>query len=259
MESVRLLNRKRGNLRGQLTKLAKALAEETPTDPAELQAKLDSIVKLQEKFELLKDEYYRTIPEEDFEEIESSLAEMDDEMQKIESSCLVCKKSNHHTLLHKYPDPLCFESLEDTAKTQVQFADNCQPSQDSPVQQHMNSNVSFFISGNAKSVLINTAIVYVTDSRGQKRPLRAILDNASENYFITTDASRALGLKIQKIHIPICVLNNSVVNVSKGVTAQLVNENDNFKWGIDLLIIPKITDVSPTKKIDVSNLKTPKT
>ncbi|GFR08883.1 hypothetical protein TNCT_376031 [Trichonephila clavata] len=80
MESVRLLNRRCGNLRGQLTKLANALAEETP---AELQAKLDFIVKLQEKFELLKDEYYRTVPEEDFEEIENSLAEMDDEIQKI--------------------------------------------------------------------------------------------------------------------------------------------------------------------------------
>ncbi|GFQ77680.1 uncharacterized protein TNCT_349821, partial [Trichonephila clavata] len=97
------------------------------------------------------------------------------------SSCLVCKKSNHHTLLHKYPDPLCFERLEETATTQVQFADNHQPSLDSPVQEHINSNVSFFINGNAKSVLINTAIVYVTDSRGQKRPLRAILDSASEN------------------------------------------------------------------------------
>ncbi|GFQ90842.1 DUF1758 domain-containing protein [Trichonephila clavata] len=86
MEFVRLLNRKRGNLRGQLTKLANAFAEETPTDPAELQAQLDFIVKLQEKFELLKEEYYRVVTEEEFEDIEISLAEMDDEIQKIEVS-----------------------------------------------------------------------------------------------------------------------------------------------------------------------------
>ncbi|GFQ68983.1 integrase catalytic domain-containing protein [Trichonephila clavata] len=67
-------------------KLANALAEETPTDLAELQAKLDFIVKLQEKFELLKEEYYRVVPEEEFEDIEISLAEMDDEIQKIEVS-----------------------------------------------------------------------------------------------------------------------------------------------------------------------------
>ncbi|GFR14933.1 hypothetical protein TNCT_630211 [Trichonephila clavata] len=86
MECLRLLNRRRGNLRGQLTKLANALAEETPIDPAVLQAKLYLIVKLQEKFELLKDKYYTTVLEEDFEEIEISLAEMDDEIQKIEVS-----------------------------------------------------------------------------------------------------------------------------------------------------------------------------
>ncbi|GFY71093.1 uncharacterized protein TNIN_346821 [Trichonephila inaurata madagascariensis] len=265
-------------------KLANALAKEIPSDPAELKAKLDIIDQVHEKFELLKEEYHKTVQKEDFEEIVIILAEMDDEIQKIEngfsekrnrlcynclgqyhnlsncnsrSSCFVCKKSNHHILLHKYSDPTCFKRLEETATIQVQFADNRQPSHDSPVQENINSSVSFFINGNAKRVPINTAIVFVTDLRGEKRPLRAILDSASENNFITTDASKALGLKIQKISVPICGLNNSVLNVSKGVTVQLFNDNNDFQCGIDLLIVPKNTDATPTKKIDILHLKIP--
>ncbi|GFQ93770.1 DUF1758 domain-containing protein [Trichonephila clavata] len=74
------------NLTEQLTKVANALSKEILPDAAELRVKLDMTVKLQEKFELLKDEYYRTVSEEDFEETEMSLAEIDDEMQKIEVS-----------------------------------------------------------------------------------------------------------------------------------------------------------------------------
>ncbi|GFQ75657.1 hypothetical protein TNCT_290761 [Trichonephila clavata] len=80
MEFVSLLNRKRGKLRGQLTKLANALAEEIPTDPVEPKAKFDFIVDVHEKFVLLKEEYYRTVPEEDFEDIDIYLAEKDDEI-----------------------------------------------------------------------------------------------------------------------------------------------------------------------------------
>ncbi|GFY18218.1 integrase_H2C2 domain-containing protein [Trichonephila clavipes] len=65
-------------------KLAHALAEETPSDPAELKAKLDIIVQVHEKFQLLMEEYYETVPEEDFEEIEIILVELDDEIQMIE-------------------------------------------------------------------------------------------------------------------------------------------------------------------------------
>ncbi|GFY75051.1 hypothetical protein TNIN_177431 [Trichonephila inaurata madagascariensis] len=80
MEFIRFM---RGSLRGRFTKIATALAEEIPSDPAELKAKLDIIVQVHEKFELLKEEYYKTVP--DFEEMEIILVEMDDEIQKIEA------------------------------------------------------------------------------------------------------------------------------------------------------------------------------
>ena len=69
-----VLKRKRGNIKGQITKINKTLSENQDSmDTAELQTQLDILVKLQEKFESLKDEYYKIPEEKEFEEAKAVL------------------------------------------------------------------------------------------------------------------------------------------------------------------------------------------
>ncbi|GFY75936.1 uncharacterized protein TNIN_83321 [Trichonephila inaurata madagascariensis] len=61
-------NRKRDNIKRQLTKMANALQKQTNLSIPELQAKLDVVLKLQDKFELLKNDYYKITNETEYAE-----------------------------------------------------------------------------------------------------------------------------------------------------------------------------------------------
>ncbi|GFQ66274.1 uncharacterized protein TNCT_303691 [Trichonephila clavata] len=80
---ITLLNRKRGNIKCQLTKMANALQKQTDLSIPELQAKLDILLKLQDKFELLKNDYYRIANDTEYAEAEPSLNSLEDDLQRL--------------------------------------------------------------------------------------------------------------------------------------------------------------------------------
>ncbi|GFU58564.1 uncharacterized protein TNCV_4068771 [Trichonephila clavipes] len=78
------LNRKRGNIKCQLTKMANALQKQMDLSIPELQAKLDVVLKLQEKFDLLKNDYYKITNEAEYAEVKPVLNLMKDYLQDFE-------------------------------------------------------------------------------------------------------------------------------------------------------------------------------
>ncbi|GBL70765.1 hypothetical protein AVEN_269006-1 [Araneus ventricosus] len=82
---ITILNRKRGNIKSQITKLANALVEKTEHSIPKLQAQLDIVSKLQEKFELLKNDYYKITNQTEFTEVESALDSVEDDLLNLES------------------------------------------------------------------------------------------------------------------------------------------------------------------------------
>ncbi|KAF8778857.1 hypothetical protein HNY73_015542 [Argiope bruennichi] len=74
-----------GNIKSQLAKLNNALTEgQNKMDFPELQAQLDIVRNIECKFKQLKDDYYRIAKEEDFQKIETSLFEVNEDIQKLE-------------------------------------------------------------------------------------------------------------------------------------------------------------------------------
>ncbi|GFT01982.1 integrase catalytic domain-containing protein [Trichonephila clavipes] len=118
------------------------------------------------------------------------------------------------------------------------------------------TRLSLFCNGN-KNILINTAIVYVRDTYGEFKALRAVLDSASESSFLSSAAAHILGLKRERVNIPICGLNESSLNVKKKVIAVLSDENNDSFWEIDLLIVPNTANLTPSKRLNISNLNIP--
>ncbi|GFU31953.1 integrase catalytic domain-containing protein [Nephila pilipes] len=86
MAAVVALNRKRGNLKGQLTKLLSAVTDEETMDIPKLEAQLEILKKIQEKFEVLKEDYYKSASDEEYLTKEASLSEIDQEIQYLEGS-----------------------------------------------------------------------------------------------------------------------------------------------------------------------------
>ncbi|GBM41280.1 hypothetical protein AVEN_202875-1 [Araneus ventricosus] len=81
---ITTLNRKRGNIKSQITKLANALVDKTEHSIPKLQAQLDVVSKLQEKFELQKNDYYKITNQTEFAEVESSRDSVEDDLLNLE-------------------------------------------------------------------------------------------------------------------------------------------------------------------------------
>ncbi|GFS53249.1 DUF1758 domain-containing protein [Nephila pilipes] len=79
--NITTLNRKKGNIKAQITKLSNW--KET-NDPSDIAAHLTVLEKLQKKFDDLKTEYFESATDEEILEIEISLAEMDSDIQDLE-------------------------------------------------------------------------------------------------------------------------------------------------------------------------------
>ncbi|GFT24490.1 hypothetical protein NPIL_608961 [Nephila pilipes] len=78
------LNRKRVNLKGQITKLISTITDEETMDIPQLDAQLEILKKIQDKFEVLKEDNYKSASDEEYLTIEASLSEIDQEIQHLE-------------------------------------------------------------------------------------------------------------------------------------------------------------------------------
>ncbi|GFY28751.1 uncharacterized protein TNCV_3441181 [Trichonephila clavipes] len=86
MSDITTLNRKRSGIKSQLTKLNNVLKEgQSKMDIPELQAQLYSVLNIKQKYEALKEEYYRISKEKEFQKVEASIYEVDDDIQKLEN------------------------------------------------------------------------------------------------------------------------------------------------------------------------------
>ncbi|GFS73754.1 uncharacterized protein NPIL_518681 [Nephila pilipes] len=96
MAVVVAVNRKRGNLKGQLTKLLSVITDEETTDIFQLEVQLEKLKEVQEKFEDIKEDYYKSASDEEYLTIEASLSEIDHKIQHLE----LLQKGGMH--IHKW-------------------------------------------------------------------------------------------------------------------------------------------------------------
>ncbi|GFT86016.1 uncharacterized protein NPIL_238451 [Nephila pilipes] len=115
------LNRKKGNIKAQITKLSNW--KET-NDPSDIAAHLTVLEKLQKKFDDSKTEYFESTTDEEILEIEISLAEMDSDIQDLEvrfttllHNCKI-KNSNSNDTIHKCNNT---ENIEASANVAIKL------------------------------------------------------------------------------------------------------------------------------------------
>ncbi|KAF8784368.1 hypothetical protein HNY73_010056 [Argiope bruennichi] len=168
---------------------------------------------------------------------------------KSKYTCFTCKEK-HHTLLHRMQvSTVSDDSSTMNSRQTPSVADPCSLCNPSPL-------TSCFVT-QKKRVILATAFVYVLDSFGTVRKGRALLDSGSMCNLMTSDFANALGLKKEKINVPISGISDTTLNVKRKSTSIILNSDASFTATLDFLVIPKITDLMPSTFIDLEGIEIP--
>ncbi|GFT53910.1 integrase catalytic domain-containing protein [Trichonephila clavipes] len=101
------------------------------------------------------------------------------------------------------------------------------------------------------SVFLSSVKCFVKDSFNEKRKARGLLDVGSMTNLIT----KKLGFRKEKVNILVKCLNDSSVCVKNCVTTEISNSNGSYKKRIKkVLVVDKITDLTPVKNLNVKEL-----
>ncbi|XP_035231835.1 uncharacterized protein LOC118203667 [Stegodyphus dumicola] len=92
---------------------------------------------------------------------------------------------------------------------------------------------------------------------GQRCRIRALLDWGSQMSLITKECAEFLCLKTKPIRTHISGISRSAHSIKTKIVAHISNETETFSHNLELRIIPKITGVIPSTKLDISNLTIP--
>ncbi|GFX48244.1 integrase catalytic domain-containing protein [Trichonephila clavipes] len=125
-----------------------------------------------------------------------------------------------------------------------------------PPQGENEENKSFvatsFLKNKTRTVLLSSVQCFLRDKYGLLHEVRALLDVGSESHFITKDCADRLQLKNEKINLLVSCLNESTMTINGGVTTSIFNGDLSFKKELNLLVVRRITDLTPSQIINVS-------
>ncbi|GFU77033.1 integrase catalytic domain-containing protein [Trichonephila clavipes] len=126
-----------------------------------------------------------------------------------------------------------------------------------PPQGENEENKSFvatsFLKNKTRTVLLSSVQCFlIRDKYGLLHEVRALLDVGSQSHFITKDCADRLQLKNEKINLLVSCLNESTMTINGGVTTSIFNGDLSFKKELNLLVVRRITDLTPSQIINVS-------
>lgn len=153
----------------------------------------------------------------------------------------LCCQNRHNVLLH----------VNRHNRPTLNGADNLSAN----VNTHTALKTTTAIGGN---VLLATAIVNVKNKHGQLVKVRALVDSASQLSFVTKRLVNKLGLRQNKLNLPIAGIGNSQNNyVQFSCNLQISSVVTNFSLQTEAAVLGVITSKLPNLKINIDNWNIP--
>ncbi|GFT70580.1 DUF1758 domain-containing protein [Trichonephila clavipes] len=125
-----------------------------------------------------------------------------------------------------------------------------------PPQGGNEENKSFvatsFLKNEMRTVLLSSVQCFLRDKYDLLHEVRAFLDVGSQSNFITKDCADRLQLKNERINLLVSCLNESTMTINGGVTTSIFNGDLSFKRELNLLVVRRITDLTPSQILNVS-------
>ncbi|GFU75138.1 uncharacterized protein TNCV_2055811 [Trichonephila clavipes] len=120
-----------------------------------------------------------------------------------------------------------------------------------------NTVLSSTASQHRKNVLISTGSVFLRNNEGRELKCPVIFDSASNINIISRKMCDFLGIAIEKINSSVSGLNSLKQNL-KGKTNTLIsNKSGTFRENVEFFVTEKITGLTPSVTLDVSEIKIP--
>ena len=172
-------------------------------------------------------------------------------------TCRECRQ-RHHTLLHRSTRSKDGGSQDGNEKTTGLHGNLPEAMSEQSEEDMAEAPTKNVTSGHCNtttapmnSVLLSTAFVTIKDAVGKTVKLRALLDSGSQASFITEHMATALMLKLKRSQVAITTLGASTTEKTRGIITTKLNDT----VGVNLHVIPRITNQVPTSKIDISQLR----
>ncbi|XP_058817233.1 uncharacterized protein LOC131680534 [Topomyia yanbarensis] len=163
-------------------------------------------------------------------------------------ACSTCSKK-HHSLMHPEERKLESSNLPPT-ELKSGGAELTAAKCTLPDIVYVNTSVK-------RQVLLATAVVHVLDSCGMLHNCRALLDSGAMANFVSERMIDLLGLRKECVEIPVIGVNGMKTLVKFKAHAIVKSRTMEYEFGLDYLIIPKVTGALPTRKIDIVNWPIP--
>ncbi|XP_050303603.1 uncharacterized protein LOC126741264 [Anthonomus grandis grandis] len=171
------------------------------------------------------------------------------------------QRGNINPHLCETPSFLPSNQLPHATSHQVVVDQNvCNPQQENNLQPNLPVDYSFACANSVPNtfVLLSTALVYVYDSCSRPIPCRALLDSGSQSNLISKTLFDILNLKCEKVHIPVCGINQGTTYINKKTSLTIKDLSKSHHFNLTALVIDKITDKCPQQTLNVSNFIIPK-
>lgn len=167
---------------------------------------------------------------------------------KSAGTCQICG-DRHHSLLHLPPSPTSNQAAPTPSSSAPSQATSSQPS-----SAHASALVSRPASSSSDEILLATALVVVKAIDGQLHSFRALLDNASQENFVSQRVLQFLGLKPHASSMSISGIGQSQAPKPLGeINFQFGSRVDtSFSMTINAIVLPVITNVLPAIDVRVS-------
>ncbi|XP_058456427.1 uncharacterized protein LOC131433839 [Malaya genurostris] len=175
-------------------------------------------------------------------------------------TCKKCRKP-HHTILH--PDDSAKESEKSSPSTnkaeQTKTLEQSSTSGSTvaTIDVEQQSNFCAQPKNLGKQILLSTAVVLVRGKGGQQYPCRVLLDSGSHTSFVTEQFATLLALEKHPTNVHISCLNDTQTKVRLKIHTQVTSRVNDYTVCMELLVVPKITGVLPSSKVDISTLSLP--
>ncbi|GFX13338.1 uncharacterized protein TNCV_2907601 [Trichonephila clavipes] len=256
-EALKALNRKRGAVKAQLRKIKNFMNNPDEKDKTHLESKLDTLKSLRIKLSDIRDEYYEVVADDkDLEPLESEILDLEDDCEDI--YIYISRNFERNVDSQRSPGSETPPNMEPRITTPtLNVNSECfQPKQTVESLEKRRGIRGIYSKGHS-TMLLSTAVVYCQNSRGEVYPLRALLDSGSQSNLIIHEAALALGLKCERVNTSICGVNETPQFIKNKVSTVVSSKNRQFQKLMEFLVVPKITGLTPTNKLDISGIKIP--
>ncbi|XP_053691865.1 uncharacterized protein LOC128740351 [Sabethes cyaneus] len=170
-------------------------------------------------------------------------------------TCSKCQR-RHHTLLHEdfQAKPSETETLSEKESCSIVAEASASPN---VFPSTSATPCSCNHSHTVKTAMLLTAVVSLESADSQSIPCRVMLDSGSQVSFLSEAIANRLMISREPVYVPITGIGGAKIYAREKLTVKIYSRCSNFSTDVECLVVPKVTSIIPSVKIDVSSWPIP--